>query len=136
MGMTQRTASCICGQLTATVTGDPVRGSVCHCLNCKRRSGSAFAVQARFAADQVEMAGEARTFQLTGDSGGTATFSFCPACGVTVAYVNGGHPEIEGLVAIPVGTFAEVDFPAPGVEVYRERKCPWVEVTGDVDRWD
>ena len=129
--MTQRTASCICRQLTATVTGEPVRVSVCHCLNCKRRSGSAFAVQARFPADHVEMSGEARTFQLTGDSGGTATFSFCPACGVTVAYVNGGHPEIEGLVAIPVGTFAEMDFPAPWVDVYEERKCPWVAVTVD-----
>lgn len=26
-----------------------------------------------------------------------------------------------------------MDFPAPGVEVYEERKCPWVEVTGDVE---
>lgn len=133
--MTQRTASCICGQLTATVMGEPVRVSVCHCLNCKRRSGSAFAVQARFPADQVEMTGEARTFQLTGDSGGTATFSFCPACGGTVAYVNGGHPQLEGFIAIPVGAFAEVDFPAPGVEVYEERKYPWVAVTGDIERW-
>ncbi len=130
--MTQRTASCICGQLTASVTGEPLRVSVCHCLNCKRRSGSAFAVQARFPADQVALAGEARTFSLTGDSGGTATFSFCPECGVTVAYVNRG---MEDLIAIPVGAFADPDFPAPGVEVYDSRKCPWVEVTGDVERW-
>jgi hypothetical protein len=46
--MTARTACCRCKQLSATVTGDPVRVSVCHCLNCKKRSGSAFAVQARW----------------------------------------------------------------------------------------
>lgn len=129
--MTQRTASCICGQLSAKVTGEPVRVSVCHCLNCKRRSGSAFAVQARFPAERVEMTGEARTFDLTGDSGTTATFSFCPACGGTVAFVNRGYPGLEALIAIPVGAFAEVDFPAPGVEVYEQRKCPWVEVVGE-----
>lgn len=134
--MTQRIASCICGQLTARVTGEPVRVSVCHCLNCKRRSGSAFAAQARFPADQVRMEGEARTFDLTGDSGTTATFSFCPACGRTVAYVNRGFPELEALIAIPVGAFAEVDFPAPGVEVYGERRCGWVEVVGDMERHD
>jgi hypothetical protein len=131
--MTQRIASCICGQLSARVDGEPVRVSVCHCLNCKRRSGSAFAVQARFPADRVQMSGEARTFDLTGDSGGVATFTFCPTCSGTVAFVNAG---MEDLIAIPVGAFAEVDFPAPGVEVYAERKCGWVEVVGDMERWD
>ena len=32
--MTTRTASCRCGALSVTVTGEPVRVSVCHCLNC------------------------------------------------------------------------------------------------------
>ena len=48
-----QTASCRCGQLTATATGEPVRISVCHCLVCQRRSGSAFAAQVRFPASQV-----------------------------------------------------------------------------------
>ena len=46
-------ASCRCGQLKATVAGDSVRVSVCHCLNCKKRSGSAFAVQARWPKEDV-----------------------------------------------------------------------------------
>ena len=46
--MTARHASCSCGQLRIETSGEPFRVSVCHCLNCKRRSGSAFAVQARF----------------------------------------------------------------------------------------
>ena len=55
--MTTHTASCRCGQLRATATGEPVRVSVCHCLNCKRRSGSAFAAQVRFPADRVTISG-------------------------------------------------------------------------------
>ena len=52
--MTTRTASCRCGQLQRDGAGDPVRVSVCHCLNCQKRSGSAFAAQARWPAGAVD----------------------------------------------------------------------------------
>ena len=45
--MKPRTASCSCGQLTATTQAEPIRGSVCHCLACQRRTGSVFAAQAK-----------------------------------------------------------------------------------------
>ena len=45
--MTTRDASCSCGQLHLTCEGEPVRISVCHCLACQQRTGSAFGVQAR-----------------------------------------------------------------------------------------
>ncbi|MGR3757040.1 MAG: GFA family protein [Tranquillimonas sp.] len=31
----ERTATCRCGQLTATCRGEPVRIAVCHCLECQ-----------------------------------------------------------------------------------------------------
>jgi hypothetical protein len=46
--MANRLASCSCGQLTAEVSGEPVRVSICHCLACQRRTGSVFGEQARF----------------------------------------------------------------------------------------
>jgi hypothetical protein len=52
-----REASCSCGQLRLTVEGDPIRLSMCHCLACQRRTGSAFGIQARFPADRVRIAG-------------------------------------------------------------------------------
>ena len=51
--MAERQAACSCGQLTVTVEGDPVRISMCHCLACQRRTGSAFGMQARFSAERV-----------------------------------------------------------------------------------
>lgn len=36
--MTTRQASCSCGQLRLTCAGEPVRISVCHCLECQRRT--------------------------------------------------------------------------------------------------
>ena len=45
-----------------TEIADPVRVSACHCLDCKKRSGSAFAVQARWPADQVNFEGESKSW--------------------------------------------------------------------------
>jgi hypothetical protein len=129
--VTVRTATCRCGQLHATCEGEPVRVSVCHCLECQRRSGSAFAVQARWPEAQVTISGESRSWSRTGESGSTAHFHFCPMCSATIAYTNDNLP---GLIAIPVGAFADPAFPPPSFSVFENRKHPWVEITGDVER--
>ena len=92
--MTTHTASCRCGQLTAIAQGDPVRVSVCHCLACQKRTGSAFSVQARWEAESVEISGDAKQWTRTADSGQTTTYSFCPECGSTVHY-SGGEDQIK-----------------------------------------
>jgi len=127
--MTARTASCRCGQLRATVTGEPVRVSVCHCLNCKKRSGSAFAAQARWPAGQVAIEGQSKSFDKVADSGNRATFHFCPECGSDVHYdING---KFDGQIAIPVGCFDDPYSFTPAFSVWEERKHDWVEITGD-----
>ena len=129
--MTSRTASCRCGQLKATVTGDPVRVSVCHCLNCKKRSGSAFAVQARWPKSQAIIEGMSKTFVKVADSGNRATFHFCPDCGSDVYYEIDG--KFDDLVAIPLGAFDDPYLLTPEYSVWEERKHDWVEVVGDID---
>jgi hypothetical protein len=133
--VTTRTASCRCGQLKATVTGDPVRVSVCHCLNCKKRSGSAFAVQARWPKAQAEIEGQSKTFVIVADSGNKATFHFCPECGSDVYYEIDGKfdDKFNDLVAIPVGTFDDPYFATPEYSVWEHRKHDWVEITGDLE---
>lgn len=127
--MTTHTASCRCGQLRATVTGAPVRVSVCHCLNCKKRSGSAFAVQARWPAEQVTIEGRSSSFEKVADSGNKATFHFCPDCGSDVHYDNEG--KFDGLIAIPLGAFDEPYFLTPRASVWEQRKHDWVSILGD-----
>ena len=128
--MTIRTASCSCGQLKAQVTGEPKRVSICHCLACQRRTGSAFAVQARFEAAQVQISGTASEHMLVGDEGSHARFRFCTVCGATVYYIV---DEMPGFVAIPVGAFAEPGFPAPSVSVYEERMHPWIGLPAGIE---
>lgn len=129
-----RIAECRCGSLTASCVGDPVRISVCHCLECKRRSGSAFAAQARFREQDVTISGTATAYAWRGESGRLATFYFCPTCGASIAYRAEAQ---EGLVAIPIGAFADPAFPPPVYSVFEERKHSWVAIIGEtVEHFD
>lgn len=120
--MTTRRASCECGRLRLECEGEPVRVSICHCLSCQRRTGSAFGVQARFARDRVRVEGDATSFARTGDGGGRVTFHFCATCGSTVYWEPDGLPE---FVVVAVGAFADPSFPAPTVSVYEARRHAW-----------
>ena len=123
--MSVRHAACSCEQLRLTAEGDPVRVSLCHCLACQRRTGSAFGVQARFDEAQVRTEGNYAEYVRISDDGGSATFSFCPECGATVFYRIAAMP---GFVAVPVGAFADPGFPAPTRSIYETRQHPWLEL--------
>ena len=127
--ITSRIASCRCGQLSATASGDPVRVSVCHCLDCKKRTGSAFSTQARWPAKQVAIAGQSKTWTHHADSGNRITHHFCPECGSTVHYVIQG--KFDGLIAIPLGAFDDPFFANPAFSVWEERKHDWVDILGE-----
>ena len=124
----QRTATCSCGGLSIVATGEPVRVGVCHCLACQRRSGSAFAYQARFPREAVRTSGQPREYIRLSDEGEQRVFSFCPECGGTVWYTTPSEPD---LVAVPVGGFADPSFPRPTASSWDERRHAWVTIPGD-----
>jgi hypothetical protein len=90
---TTRTATCSCGQLRVACDGEPVRVSMCHCLECQKRTGAPFGAQARFDRTQVTTEGAAREFERIGDEGNRITFRFCPTCGSTVYWTLSGLPD-------------------------------------------
>ena len=128
--MTVRIASCRCGQLRASATGEPVRVSACHCLACQKRSGSAFATQARWPALAVKVEGRSKEWVRTADSGQAVIYSFCPDCGSTVHYTGGNFPD---LIAIALGAFDDPYFAAPRFSVWEGRKHDWVDIVGPVE---
>src|SRR6516225_10010284 len=117
--MATRYAACSCGQLRVTTEGDPVRISMCHCLACQRRTGSAFGMQARWPKDRVEITGRHTEYVRISDAGNERTFRVCPDCGTTVFWTNEDSP---GLIAVAIGTFADSSFPQPTVSVYESRR--------------
>jgi hypothetical protein len=128
--MPKREAACSCGQLRVQVEGDPVRVSVCHCLACQRRTGSAYGFQARWPVASAQITGKSCEYRRGSDDlDEERRFYFCPECGATVYYFS--DPE---FIAIPVGVLADPDFPAPTVSVWESRKHSWVTMPESVRR--
>ena len=130
MTETIRTASCSCGQLRVTVTGEPVRVSICHCLNCQQRSGSLFAAQARWPREKVTIEGPSTAWRRTGDEGTVGEFHFCPVCGTTVWYVA---PVDGDTIAVATGAFRDPDFAKPQYSVYDSRRHRWLQIPEGIE---
>lgn len=132
--MDVRTASCCCGRLALQASGEPVAVSVCHCLDCQRRTGSAFGAQARFLDEQLQIQGEAKTYARTGDTGSKVTFSFCPDCGTTLFW----NPEkLPGQTTVALGAFADPDFTDElSYSVYNTRRHRWVKALAAAEDHD
>lgn len=121
--MMQRTASCACGNLSVTCRGEPAKVSLCHCLDCQRRTGSTYGVAAFFKRSDVTAEGEDRIFTRASDSGSSVEHHFCPRCGSTVFWYPQRMPD---LIGVGVGSFADPAFPAPSQAVFSRSRHPWV----------
>jgi len=126
--MSARHATCSCGQIRLTIEGEPARISMCHCLECQRRTGAVISNQARFRPDQVTIAGKAKTWMRTAESGSPVTFHFCSTCGSTVYWESKSFP---GYIIVAIGSFADPSFPAPTIAVWEETRHPWVSLPPD-----
>jgi hypothetical protein len=131
--MTSREAACHCGQLRVRVAGDPFVVSLCHCLPCQRRTGSAFGMQAGFNADQVEVVGRYRDYARISDEEDRKehVFHFCPDCGSQVFYTEPTEPD---LVVVSVGCFADPEFPPPTESGYDHHRHAWLQPPDSISR--
>ena len=106
-----------------------MRISMCHCLECQKRTGSIFGVQARWPRGRVQIEGPSTEYVRVGDSGGRISFHFCPTCGTTLYWTIDSQPNV---VAITVGSFADPAFPPPKFSVYESRRHPWSTLAEDM----
>ena len=132
--MAGRTAACHCGQLHLDVAGDPVVVSICHCLACQRRTGSAFGLQAVFRAGQVAIRGRFSDYsRISGEADRKEhVFHFCPDCGSQVFHTEPTEPD---QVVIAVGTFADPSFPPPTESGYHFRRHPWIGLPDSIQHY-
>lgn len=121
----ERTASCHCGKLVLTCTGEPAKVSLCHCFDCQRRTGSLFSVAAFFARERVDLPAGAKAFKRPSASGRDVSFHFCPACGSSLWWEPDRLPHLIGVAA---GAFADRDFPMPEQAVWAEQRHVWLDL--------
>ena len=121
----QRTAICACGQASITVASNPEMHGVCHCTDCKRRTGSAFGISSYFPkASVVEVAGETTIYAFHhADQNHDQERHFCSKCGTTLFWYVSALPNMIGIAA---GCFADDGLPEPTYSVTHGKKEKWL----------
>ncbi|HWU14258.1 MAG TPA: GFA family protein [Caulobacter sp.] len=123
--MSSRRASCHCHGVRLTCVGDPRKVSMCCCVDCQRRTGSAFSVAVFFSNEQVTVDGKTQTYARPSASGFAVTFHFCPACGSNLFWRPQRMPD---RIGIAIGAFADPDFPGPQQVVWTKDRQTWLDL--------
>ena len=77
---------CRCGNVTYTISGEPVWNMSCHCNWCQTTSGSAFRTFVLFKEKDLEISGDSFSSyeDTTTDHGRSMINQFCRNCGTQI----------------------------------------------------
>lgn len=127
------TGQCLCGKVTYSIKGEPVRMGQCHCKDCQRASGAGHASIAFFMEDQMEVNGETKSFGVTADSGNTNTRHFCPECGSRLFGTNSARAGVRGVM---LGSVDDNSWFEPHMVVYCKDRQSWDVTSTEVPNFD
>lgn len=118
---------CACRAMRYRLLAAPLIVHACHCTECRRLSGGAFAVNALIETDRFEiLSGEARPVPVTGASGKPQAIFRCPAC-ATALWSH--YPDAGARLAfVRVGTLDEPARLPPDIHIFTSTRLPWVEL--------
>ncbi|KAJ9641058.1 hypothetical protein H2199_005726 [Coniosporium tulheliwenetii] len=128
---------CFCGKCRITYSGEPKMKCLCHCLDCRKISGSTYSTNVVVPEDGFEVtSGTPKTISKTADGGETITSFFCGDCGSTMYRESGSFP---GLKIVKAGVMDDVEALAeakPDAELYTKTRVNWVQPVPGADQKD
>ena len=123
--------SCLCGRVRYEIEGRFSYASHCHCGQCRKGHGAAFAsygvlpsASLRYTAGSEVI----RTYRATAD----ATRTFCGECGANLEWRGSGTPERTGIA---LGTLDEDPGIRPAQHIFVGSKAPWYEIADDLPQF-
>ena len=114
---------CACGATRYECDADPLIMLNCHCRDCQKASGSAYAAIVVVPKAAIQIRGEPRYYKVVGQSGKATERGFCASCGSPLTVTSERRPGVIGLQA------ASLDDPStyqPVMDVF----------TSSAQRWD
>lgn len=119
--MSRIEGGCLCGQVRFKSDAEPLFQAICHCKHCQKQAGSAYSVVVGLPRAALELTGETKSYEDTGDSGGKIARVFCPNCGSPILSDPAAMPHITILKA---GTLDDTGWVTPAVHVWTESAIP------------
>jgi len=103
----------------------------CHCRDCQRASGSAYAAVVAVPKVAVQMRGEPRYHKVVGQAGKAIERGFCPACGSQVTVKLERLPDVLGLQA---GSLDDPSIYRPAMDVFISSAQPWDHMDPNIQK--
>ena len=125
---------CACGAVRYRMASAPMFVHCCHCRDCQRQTGSAFALNALIETDRIELqSGALAPSPMPTDSGMPHTIFRCAACGTAMWSEYGGRAALR---FVRVGTLDDPAALPPDVHIYTRSKLPWVMLPAGVPAFE
>jgi hypothetical protein len=114
--------SCLCGAVAYEANGEPVFQFNCHCRDCQKSTGCAYAPIMFFPRDALRLTGPLTYHSIRGGSGQNVTRGFCGRCGAQVV----GDVEIAApLLSIRAGTLDDPTLFRPRADIFVTHAAAW-----------
>ena len=119
------TGSCLCGAVSYECSAEPIFGGHCHCIDCRKASGTGHGSHMMVPKDTVTVTGEVKIFEAPADSGNIIGRAFCPNCGCAVYSVNSAMTD---AMFLPASSLDDPEVFVPKIVVYTKRAASWDHV--------
>ncbi|QNN46066.1 GFA family protein [Thermomonas brevis] len=124
---------CLCGQVSYVATGEPVFQFNCHCDDCRKSTGCAYAPIMFFARAAVKVSGNLTYHAMRGGSGHTIARGFCGGCG---AQIVGDADMVGSLLSIRAGTLDDPGLYQPKADVFVSQAAAWDAMDPRLPKYD
>lgn len=125
---------CSCGSVRYELTGELMFLNCCHCTDCQRDAGSAFALNGVVEAERIRVTkGEVSTVMVPTPSGRGQIKYYCAECATTLWNDYGGK---KYQIFLRTGTLDEAGALAPDVHIYVRSKQPWMHIPEGVPQFE
>jgi len=125
---------CSCGAVRFRLTSRPLFTQCCHCLDCQKQTGGAFAINALIETSRIEMLqGGPVAIEMPSPSGRGHEIYRCGECQVALWSNYGRRPYLR---FVRVATLDQPHAIAPDAHIFTKSKVPWVRLPEGVRAFD
>ena len=121
---------CLCGAIRYEAAEAPSWVYYCHCIDCRKSSGTAFHTGIVVPASSVSWTGTLKEYAKTADSGRTIRRYFCGDCGSQLYTPVSFDPS---LISLKAGSMDDASAVAPNTEIWAQSRLGWARIPDDIE---
>ncbi len=120
---------CLCGAVEFQSAADPQFIGQCHCVDCRKSSGTDHCTHIVVPEDGFTVSGEIKFYDHPADSGNIVSRGFCPKCGSAIYSKNAA---MAGMVFVRASGLGDLEIAKPQMLLFTSRAPSWSQLDPNV----